>query len=139
MARRSAADDLKDEFRYAVSDIRAAWERAWFGHEVTPSHWQEGLAAGRAGGTASPEPQPELRATVHSTNPDVPEALDGIGRTGGDTSHPDHTRDAVRTFYGTASQQDWNAACRGVFGEETLQPAGEDEDLAPERGPRPRR
>ncbi|WP_146620183.1 hypothetical protein [Acuticoccus sediminis] len=135
MARRPLKDDLRDEFSYAVADIRGAWERAWFSQTVTPG-WHEQHWGGHGGDMS--ESQPKTQAVVHADNPHVPSAIEGIGHSGGDDFHPDHTRDAVRTFYGQQTQQDWASACRNVFGEgEEADPA--DDALAPERGPRLRR
>ncbi len=137
MARRPLKEDFRDELSYAVSDIRAAWERAWFSQAVTPQ-WHEAHAFGRASPASVPEPEPDRRAVVRASNPHVPQAIDGIGHSGGDNFNPDHTRDAVRTFYGQETRQDWRDACRNVFGESAAE-AGSDDELAPDRAPRVRR
>ena len=92
-----------DELRYAVSDIRQAWEQAWFGKAVTPSQMETAVTQSHdpLGRLMSPDDSEDGRAMVHGRNPDVPEAIEGIGHQGGEDFNPDHTRDAVRDFYGT--------------------------------------
>lgn len=137
MARRPLKEDLKDELSYAVSDIRAAWERAWFDAPVTPNRWASGGMPGGQNAAEGPQPTPpaESQPVVQSHNPDVPDAIDGIGRSTAENYDPDHTRDAVRGFYGMDRQDGWDEACRGVFGETGEQPEA-DEDLSPDRSPR---
>ena len=97
-----------DELRYAVSDIRQAWEQAWFGKAVTPSQMETTVTQSRdpLGRLMSPDDSEDGRAVVHGRNPDVPEAIEGIGHQGGEDFNPDHTRDAVREFYAAREPHD---------------------------------
>ena len=93
-SREKIGPGISDEMRYALDDIRNAWEQAWFGRDSGPSF---------ALSTEMSEPDPPrdpMEPSVGWHNPDVPGALDGIGHAGGDDFNPDHTRDAVRSFYG---------------------------------------
>lgn len=41
MPPKTLRESLTEEARYGLADIRAAWERAWFGQPVTPSTWHQ--------------------------------------------------------------------------------------------------
>lgn len=127
-SRKSLKDSAETELTWAVSDIRRAWEAAWFSKEVTPAQWQSNLGQSRAADIFGPEQEPSRQATVHGHNPDVPDALNGIGNSGGDDFDPNHTRDAVRNFYGTDQTTDWRQACADTFA-----PAADNPEMEPDR------
>ena len=94
---------ISEELHYAANDIRRVWEQAWFERPVTPSLMETAMTRegdDPLGRFLSKDEQPEGRAAVYGQDPDVPSALEGIGHSGGDDVGPDHTRDAVRDFYG---------------------------------------
>ena len=57
MAPKPLTQSIKDEARYALADIRAAWEKAWFGEPVTPAQWQSHIT--EQGGPAPEAPERE--------------------------------------------------------------------------------
>ncbi|WMS45335.1 hypothetical protein RDV64_23465 (plasmid) [Acuticoccus sp. MNP-M23] len=122
--RKTLRQSAGEELAYAASDIRGAWERAWFGRETTPAQWQDQLSrtpgSDPLGRTQGPDDS-QGPGNVHGHNPDAPEALDGIGRTG-DGFDPDHTRDAVRSFYGTDPEPDYRQACADMFAPDPDEP-----------------
>ena len=130
--------DLKDEARYAAADIRGAWERFAYGQQVTPNDWQAAIGRENGQTTQSPE-QPEINAAVYGRDPNVPDALEGIGHAGDGTGNPDHTRDAVKAFYGQDQSTDYDQACRDFFAPQTPEPESHAPDHDPERSEGPSR
>lgn len=59
MTSKPLRDSLAEEARYGLADIRAAWERAWFGEPVTPSTWHQ-VGSGEPVSTSDPAPRDAL-------------------------------------------------------------------------------
>lgn len=121
--KRKIGSTVSDELRYAAVDIRRVWEEAWFGRAVTPSLMESAVtqSADPLGRVLRPESATEGQTFVRGRNPDVPGAIEGIGHAGGDDFHPDHTRDAVRDFYGLRAPRERL--------DDYLSPAGDDDDF----------
>ena len=101
--RKSFKESSIEEASYAVSDIRSAWERAWFERDVTPA-WQEAPDADRLSRLWGEDPQQDRTS---------PEA--------------GHDREA---FYGRADtdRSDWKEACQEMF-----EPTAPDDEQAPDQ------
>lgn len=78
-------------------------EEGWYGEQTTGDAMRADVDRTIAGADTAP---PQQFAEVYGRDPQVPEALEGIGARGVENPNGEAVRDAVQDFYGTGQDDD---------------------------------